>query len=189
MLAEGSRPRPPTRPAARSESTPREVRADDHVELFGVETDPRREGVHQYLIGLDAVLVGDRFDGVAEETVRLAHDVGLVDDREAVVVVAGDVVAGELGESFRGRLRDDAGERRDVLRQSILVTRVDALGVLPEEDQVRLGADGVDPRIRFRGPNVDERVDRRPKRQNDDVRGRLAGRAEQRRVRRRRERS
>ena len=82
-------PRPPTRPAHRSDTmSPYRFGSTQHVELLGVHHQVHARGVDDPLVVRDVrVLARDAPDALEEQAVAQLHDVGLVDRRHRLAAV------------------------------------------------------------------------------------------------------
>lgn len=136
------------------------VRSDQHLVLLGVG-----DGLHGAVVDNDGVgldlgveLLANVGDGVAEQTVTLLHDVGLVDGGDLGEAVGLGEVESEASETLDDGLTGDL-ERLNHTRDGVgLQTGVLTLGVLTNDDEVDIVVTGVNTRQALEQRNTGEDV-------------------------------
>lgn len=119
------------------EDTSVQVGHDHDVELLWSADTLHAGVVDNHIVGLDGgVLLADLADGVAEETIRKLHDVGLVDASDLAAVVGQGEAESELGDALALGTGDDLEGLDDTRDRLMLQARVLALGVLTDNAQV-----------------------------------------------------
>ncbi len=140
MLAPGARPRPPTRPAHRSEMmSPNRLVVDDDVELFRTHHQLHAGVVDDHLLELDfRVLRGDITRDLQEQARGRLDDVGLVHRGDLLAAGGARQVEG-IAHDALGALAGDAGAGERglaVFGHRLAFAQVGAFGVLAHGDQV-----------------------------------------------------
>ena len=135
----GTTPRPPTRPAQRSDTmSPYRFGSTQHVELLRVHHQLHARGVD------DPLVVGDVDElarhlarALEEQAVAQLHDVGLVDRRDRLRRLFARAYSNANSRDARRRLLGDDLEALDHARDDlVLEAGVEVLGVLADDDQV-----------------------------------------------------
>lgn len=124
-----------------------QVGGHQHIKLLGVRHGLHGSVVDNHVVDLNAgVRLTNLLDGGTEQTVRLLHNVGLVDGSHLLSVVEGSKVKGKSTNSLRVVRGDNLERLHNVVVRLVLQTRVLSLSVLSHQHHVDVVETGLHAR-------------------------------------------